>query len=72
MSGFKPGTSSYIYTTSFAILRQNYLAENYGGYPTGLVVTYGLAVAVGVIVLGFLLSLVKWKTNAVQEKREVS
>ncbi|ANX13440.1 transporter [Fictibacillus arsenicus] len=55
----------------FDNIKQN-IAENYGGYPTGLVVTYGLAVAIGVIVLGFLLSLVKWKTNAVQEKREVS
>jgi neurotransmitter:Na+ symporter, NSS family len=55
----------------FDNIKQN-LAENYGKYPTDLIITYGLVIAVGVIVLGFLVSLVKWKSETVEAKKEVS
>jgi neurotransmitter:Na+ symporter, NSS family len=55
----------------FDNIKQN-LAENYGKYPTDLIVPYGLAVAVGVVVLGFLFSLIKWNTETTEAKKEVS
>ena len=55
----------------FDNIKQN-LAENYEGYPTELILTYGVAVAVGVIVLGIVLGLVKWKSEVAVEKKEVS
>ncbi|MBY6036730.1 sodium-dependent transporter [Fictibacillus nanhaiensis] len=55
----------------FDAIKQN-VSKNYGDYPTDLIVSYGLIVAVGIIVLGFLLSLVKWKSETVAAKKEVS
>lgn len=43
-------------------IRQN-LIENYEGYPTGLIMTAGVVVAVAVLAAGVLLSMKKWKSN---------
>ncbi|MDR7072918.1 sodium-dependent transporter [Fictibacillus barbaricus] len=56
----------------FDAIKQN-IAKNYGDYPTELIITYGLAVAVGVIILGFALSFVKGKKNHLETaKKEAS
>ncbi|WP_071393142.1 sodium-dependent transporter [Bacillus tuaregi] len=41
------------------------LVENYGGYATSFVTTYGWLVAVAVIVLGFVFSFVKWNKTEI-------
>lgn len=51
------------------------LTENYGGYATSFVVSFGWVVAVAVIVLGFVFSSLKWKNEAVTsstQDKEVS
>lgn len=37
------------------------LAENYGGYPTGFLLTAGWGVAIGAIVVGVVIALVPWR-----------
>ncbi|WP_147535123.1 sodium-dependent transporter [Bacillus marasmi] len=50
------------------------IAENYGGFETWFVTAYGWAVAVGVILLGIIFSLIKWKKSNLDmnESEEVS
>lgn len=43
------------------------LAENYGGYPTGFLITFGWLVAAGAILAGVLLSLKKWPDRPVND-----
>ncbi|KAB7670772.1 sodium-dependent transporter [Bacillus sp. B1-b2] len=56
----------------FDNIRQN-IEENYGGYPTKLIFFAGILVVIASIIIGVLLSLKKWKSNAALEnEREVS
>lgn len=50
------------------------ITENYGGYETWFVSAYGWCVAAGVIVLGIIFSIIKWKKAnlELEEGREVS
>jgi neurotransmitter:Na+ symporter, NSS family len=52
----------------FDNFRQN-LLENYGGYPTGLILPAGVLVVATTIVGGILLSRKKWKANTALEKQ---
>ncbi|WLD92699.1 sodium-dependent transporter [Alkalihalobacillus sp. AL-G] len=61
----------------FDLLKQNFLQEfdtatgNYGGYESAFIVFPGVFIAVGIIVVGVLLSLKKWKKESSEEKKEV-
>ncbi|SDZ60217.1 neurotransmitter:Na+ symporter, NSS family [Evansella caseinilytica] len=46
------------------------IKENYEGYPTNFLVAYGWVVAVGVILLGFLISMTKWKAGQLEMPKE--
>ncbi|MBB5173533.1 sodium-dependent transporter [Texcoconibacillus texcoconensis] len=46
------------------------IQENYEGYPTSLIVQWGWLVAVGALVIGFLLSLKKWKSGNSNESKD--
>ncbi|WP_312094196.1 sodium-dependent transporter [Niallia sp.] len=54
----------------FDNIRQN-LKENYGGYPTELILYSGVFVVIISIIIGVLLSFKKWKANALDKNREV-
>ncbi|WP_442595972.1 sodium-dependent transporter [Neobacillus sp. D3-1R] len=58
---------------------QNFITnikENYGGYPTGFVISSGWLVAAGALVVGILFMLFKWDKNALtvpsEQEKEVS
>lgn len=46
------------------------IKENYEEYPTSFIIQYGWVVAIGVIVIGFLLSLSKWKEGQLEMPRD--
>ena len=47
------------------------IQENYEGLSTGFLLSTGIAAAVGVLILGFLLSLIKWKKNIIEAETEI-
>ncbi|KMK77648.1 sodium-dependent transporter [Alkalihalobacillus pseudalcaliphilus] len=46
------------------------IQENYEGLSTGFLLSTGIAAAVGVLILGFLLSLIKWKKNIIEAETD--
>ncbi|TCP29809.1 NSS family neurotransmitter:Na+ symporter [Scopulibacillus darangshiensis] len=53
----------------FDLIRQN-IKSNYGDYPAGII-TFGWLVALGAVIVGIILSVGKWRSNAAEKKKEV-
>ncbi|RBW71279.1 sodium-dependent transporter [Bacillus taeanensis] len=55
----------------FDLIKQN-IAENYEGYETAFIIQSGWMVAAGAVVVGIILSLVKWNKSTAANDKEVS